>query len=166
MTRRTRTGCRGLLALALLCVVPAPAGAQVAHATAGALVGAAAGGYLSLGLAVASARTGHYAFSQEDLRWQLTPIPVLAIAGGVLGYQGGDGLRRAVTRGLVGFVGGGAIGTLAVALFGGAEEDVWTGAILGSGLGLLVGSVWGAASGSGQAGEPTPSLTISIPFGP
>lgn len=163
-----RTARRIVPALLLGALAPATARAQSGYAVAGALAGAAEGAYLTLALTTAAARTGHYVFTPSQALWQLTPIPVAAVAGGVLGYNDADRLWTSVGFGLVGFATGVAAGSIVGGLMGDGPESVWAGAIVGSGTGLLVGSLWGALRGLGddEGGVAIPDITLSIPFGP
>jgi len=151
---------------AALC--PARASAQAGAAAAGTVVGAAEGAYLTLALATAAARAGHFVFTPRQALWQLVPIPVAAVAGGTLGYHDTDRLGDAVAYGLAGFAAGAAVGSVLAALIGDGPENVWSGAILGSGTGLLVGSLWGALRNLGDDGDTiaVPAITLSIPFAP
>lgn len=157
-----------LFLVAALCPGPSPGvSAQEGPTAAGALLGAAGGTYLALGLTVAAARAGHYVHSPRSLGWQLTPIPAAAAAGAVLGHQGSDELAHAAWYGLLGFASGAVAGSIAGRLLWAESEGVWAGAILGSGLGLLAGSIWGAVEGPDEgAGGSVPVLGISIPVGP
>ncbi len=135
----------------------------------GALLGTAGGAYLSLALTTAAARAGHYAHSPGQAIWLLTPVPVGAVAGGIVGHQGEAHLRDAARVGLVGFAAGAAVGAVLGDLAWDRPEGAWSGALIGSGVGLLVGSVWGALlrGGDSRQDAPTlPSFTLAIPFGP
>jgi hypothetical protein len=144
-----------------------PAEGQAGHAVAGTLAGAAEGAYLTLALTTAAARTGHYVFAPSQALWQLTPIPVAAVAGGLLGYHDADRLRDSVRYGLVGFAAGAGAGSIVGVLLADGPEGVWTGAIVGSGIGLLVGSLWGALRSQDHGGGVgVPAVTLTIPFGP
>ncbi len=158
-----------VLALALsAALTPARASGQAGYAAAGTLAGAAEGAVLTLALATAAARAGHYVFTPSQALWQLTPIPVVAVAGGMLGYHDADRLRDSVRAGLVGFAAGVAAGSILGGLVGDDSESVWSGAIVGSGAGLLVGSLWGALRNLGDDGDSivVPGITLTIPFAP
>jgi hypothetical protein len=160
---------RILWSLALgVALCPARTTAQAGSAVAGTLAGAAEGTYLSLALATAAARAGHYVFTPRQALWQLTPIPLAAIAGGTLGYHDADRLRDAVRYGLAGFAAGAVAGSVLGSLVGDDRESTWAGAIVGSGAGLLVGSLWGALRDPGGDGDTTlvPVINLSIPFAP
>lgn len=160
-----RTAC----VIVLTVLLPRPASGQLDRAAVGTLLGAASGAYLSLALTTAAARAGHFAYSPRQAIWRLTPLPVVAAAGGVLGYRSGDRLRDAVGRGLVGFAAGTAVGALVGNLAWDGTEGVWSGAVIGSGAGLLIGSVWGAFRGGTDVDRSVPilaGLTLTIPFAP
>ena len=158
---------RATWTLVLALLAPLPAQAQTGSTVVGALLGTAGGSYLSLALTTAAARAGHYAYSPAQALWRAVPIPVGAVAGGVLGHQGDDRLRDSVLSGLVGFAAGTAVGALVGDLAWERPEGVWSGAIIGSGLGLLAGGLVGAFRGGGDEGGSTPAvLAMSIPVGP
>jgi len=158
-----------LWSLALgVALCPARASAQAGSAVAGTLAGAVEGTYLTLALTTAAARAGHYVFTPRQALWQLTPIPLMAIGGGVLGYHDAGRLRHAAGYGLAGFAAGALAGSVLGSLIGDGRESVWAGAIVGSGAGLLVGSLWGALRDLGADGDgiSVPEITLTIPFGP
>jgi len=157
------------LSLALgVALCPARASAQAGAAVAGTVAGAVEGAYLTLTLATAAARAGHYVFTPRQALWQLTPIPLMAVAGGTLGYHDVARLRHAVGYGLVGFAAGAVAGSVLGAVIGDDRESIWAGAIVASGAGLLAGSLWGALRDLGDGNDTTvvPAITLSIPLGP
>lgn len=163
-----RSSLRTACALAAALVLPASASAQVGSTAAGTLVGTAGGAYLSLALTTAAARAGHFAFSPRQGLWRATPIPVGAVAGAVVGYQGTDVLRNVVRGGLVGLAGGSLLGAAIGRLIWEGPEGVWSGAIIVGGVGLLAGSISGGLRADEDT-EDTPaafSFKVPIPFSP
>jgi len=148
---------------------PVPASAQAGPAVAGTVLGAAGGAYLSVALTTAAARAGLYAFSPRQALWLATPIPLGAVAGGVVGYRSRDALRGAAYGGLLGLAGGTLVGIAIGRLAWDEDEAVWASAIVTGGLGLLVGSLWGGLHDR-DVSEPAVlaghAITISLPFSP
>lgn len=140
--------------------------AQTGPAVAGVAIGALAGGYVSAGIVTARARADRYLFSYGDLRWELVPVPALAVAGGVLGARDSDLLRASSLGGLVGF-GAGTLAGLAVGrIVGDSPEHTWAGAIMGGAAGILVGSLAGGLGweeSGGAASFPLLSVRMGIP---
>jgi hypothetical protein len=160
---------RATCALVLALLLPTSLYGQAGPTAAGTLLGTAGGAYLSLALTTAAARAGHYVYSPKQGIWRMTPIPVGAVAGGVLGYQGADHLRDATRLGLVGFAAGTAVGAAFGSLVWEGAEGIWSGAVIGGGVGLLAGSVWGALRAGGGPDEDErvlPAFTIAIPITP
>jgi hypothetical protein len=155
--------------LVVVLLLPMSVAGQAGRVAVGTLLGAAGGSCLSLALTTAAARAGHYAYSPGQGIWRAVPIPVGAVAGGVLGYQGEDRLRDSVWFGIGGLAAGSAVGAVLGGLAWEGSEGVWSGALIGSGVGLLAGGLWGALRGAGEADEhlpAVPAIAIRIPYGP
>jgi hypothetical protein len=146
----------------------APAAAQTWPAVAGTLAGTAGGSYVSMALITARARAGHYVFTPSQGLLELAPIPLGAVAGGILGYRSQDRLRNTVGFGALGFVAGTTLGAALGAALSDTDEGMWSSVVVGGGVGLLVGSVWGAlrhvASSNDQTSSPAATFSLSVPW--
>jgi hypothetical protein len=153
-----------LLAVALaLPASAAEARAQVWDTAAGTALGAAGGVVVSMGLLAGGARLGHYLFSPSPLRWQALPIPVGALAGGVLGHRNPDRLWRGVGWGAGGLLAGAVAGAAAGRLAWGPDGGAWSGGLVGGAVGLLAGTLAGALTWEGDAPAPA-RMELSIPL--
>lgn len=139
----------------------------------GAGVGLAAGGYLTVGVAVAKSRTGDYVDSTGDiLGWETVPVIAGLSVGGAIGLWDAQRLWSTMIGGTV----GGAVGTGAGILIGnmvwGDSTGRWAGGVMGGAAGLAVGSLVGLALGGGgdadgadpEVGARGIPVGISIPF--
>jgi hypothetical protein len=167
-------GALALLTALAFATSPRPLQAQstVAKSAGGAAAGLVAGTYGMLAIYVTKARFGHYLFSAEDAlapRPELLPVVAGPITGAWLGQRSGTALGRSLGWGALGFAGGAAVGAGVGHLIWKDQEGRWAGAIIGSALGLLVGSVWGAHDGledsSGPDAPAVPALEFRIPLG-
>jgi hypothetical protein len=153
---------------------PSTASSQstVAKSAGGAAAGFVAGTYGMMAIYVTKARFGRYLFSFDDalaVRPEWIPVVAGPITGAWLGQRSGTALGRSLGWGGLGFAGGALVGTGVGHLIWKNDEGRWAGAIIGSALGLLVGSVWGAHDGlqesPGPLGPSGPALQVRIPFG-
>lgn len=147
---------------------PGRGAAQVGRATLGAAGGAAGGAWVTLGVVTASARAGRFVFSAEEMSWELAPVALGAVAGGVVGWRSGPRLRQAFSWSALGFAMGGALGAGAGFAASASSEDVWAGAVIGSAAGLLMGSLAGAlrAPTDPEVVGPALSIAFSLPWVP
>jgi hypothetical protein len=154
-----------LVVLSLLLPASATeARAQGWDAAAGATLGAGGGAVVSMGLLAAGARLGHYVFSPDPLRWQALPIPLGALAGGVLGHRNRDRLWRGVGWGAGGLLAGAVAGAAAGHLLWGSDGGAWSGGLVGGAAGLLAGTLAGVLTWEGGAHAPA-RVELSIPLG-
>ena len=162
-----------LLAATLGVARPATAEAQAVPAAYGLITGTISGVYVSTGIFVAKARAGSFLYSLEDaltVRWELAPAALMPLTGVVMGIDDGQRLAQSIKWGGIGFATGAAAG-LGVGLLlsnGEGRESEWSGAIIGSAAGLLVGSIYGALSydGDDEGGSAggLGSFTIRVPL--
>ncbi|MEQ9401280.1 MAG: hypothetical protein RJQ04_19090 [Longimicrobiales bacterium] len=140
--------------------------AQTVPAVAGAAVGALAGGLVSTAVITANARRGHYLYAPEQARWELLPVPVLAMGAAVVGARDGGRLWRATGWGGAGMVVGAALGAWAGHTAWDDPGGVWAGGVMGGAVGLLAGALIGAASYDGTDAAPlTLTLgTVGVPW--
>lgn len=148
-----------------LTVAPAPTRAQALESAAGAAIGSVGGAYLTMAVLTGGARAGRFLHTPTQMRWELLPVPLMGVAGGVLGYNSPDRLWRGVGWGAGGFVLGAAGGAVAGRILWGGSEGTWSGAVLGSATGMVVGAVLGALTWDDDDLEPL-RAQIRIPLGP
>jgi len=139
---------------------------RVATGAAGLAAGAVVGVWTTTAIYVAKARTGRYIFSPDDLirlRWETLPIATAPIAGAVLGASSPSTLGQTVIWGGLGFLAGAGAGALLGHAVWGTSQARWAGGIIGSGVGLIAGIVFGALRSGGEE-EPLPAMGVSIPI--
>ena len=142
-------------------VTPGRLAAQAGPAVVGTLVGAAGGAWVTAALVTARARAGHFLFRPKDIGWQLAPIPVLALGGGVLGAVESGRLTRSVTWAAVGFAAGAAVGAIAGSAASDDRQGAWAGAVVGAAVGILAGGVAGAL----RTAEDAPTELVLVRLG-
>lgn len=162
---RTSLARSGLLGLALLLQAPASASAQLGSAAGGVGAGLVGGAVVSMGVITLRARAGHYLFGADPFHWEVLPVPLAMVAGGVLGYQDPDRLRRAAGWGGGGMALGALGGALAGRLFWEGDEGPWAGALVGGAMGFLAGAVAGGLSWEDGGAAPL-SAGLRLPVGP
>lgn len=166
--RRGRLAWLPILAVLLWLCRAYPLAAQadrVATGAAGLAAGTVAGVWTTVSLYVAKARTGSYIFSADDLirlRPETLPIATFPIAGAVVGATSPSTLADVAIWGGLGFAAGAGLGLLTGHLVRGTSEARWAGGIIGSGVGMLAGVVFGALRSDG--GEAPAQMAISIPL--
>lgn len=111
---------------------------------AGGAAGVAAGGYLSLTVAVAEARAGRYLTSMEEfLGWRSAPVLIGGATGAALGLFDPARLQRTVIYGGAGMAAGLAAGLMLGPIFWDGPEARWAGGAIGVGAGMVVGTNYG-----------------------
>ncbi len=144
---RWRRALPAALALALLGAGGAPSDAHaqgVLPVLVGGGAGLFAGGYVSIGVITAEARTGRYLHSAEDaLGFRSLPV----LAGGATGVVLGAVDERRLYNAMLGSVAAGALGFGVGWIVGTQTSDdpgsPWAGAVIGSAAGILLGGVVG-----------------------
>jgi len=152
---------------------PHPAAAQTLPILAGVAGGAAAGGWTTIGMFIARARTGSFVFDAHDItqiRLETAPVLLFPVAGGLIGAQSPDRLRAVGAGAGLGAVGGAVVGIGIGAWVGDSPEAKWAGGIIGSAVGIVVGGVIGSTrsisdGGPASTGPEGSSFSISIPVG-
>ena len=137
-----------VLAVCCMCIcLPSvrPAEAQnLLAGAAGGAAGVAAGGYLSLAVAVAEARAGRYLTSMEEfLGWRSAPVLIGGATGAAVGLFDPPRLQRTVIYGAGGTAAGLAIGLVLGPVFWDGPEARWAGGAIGAGVGMVIGTNYG-----------------------
>jgi len=159
-----------LIALALVCVPAARAGAQVLRATAGAVGGLVAGVIVTTGTVVLEARMGRYIYSLDEMvaiRPEVIPVIAGPVIGALLGVKSPAALERAGVGAALGLAGGIVIGAVAGSVVWPTPEGRWAGGIIGGATGMLAGAILHATLGSGNdegPSAPTATFAIRLPW--
>ena len=168
MIRNART-IRPTIVLAAVVMLwqPSKASSQsVLGGAAGGVAGVAAGGYLSLSIAVAEARAGRYLTGMDEfLGWRSAPVIIGGATGAAVGFFDPDRLERTAIYGSAGTLGGIGLGLLVGPAIWPEPEGKWAGAAIGAGVGLVIGSNYGLFFAKGKSGKPdAESKTLSVPI--
>lgn len=157
------------LAILLTAALPQPARSQnLLAGAAGGAAGVAAGGYLSLSLAVAEARAGRYLTGMDEfLGWRSAPVLIGGATGAAIGFFDPPRLKRTVIYGGAGTAAGLAVGMLIGPWLWKTPEGRWAGGAIGAGIGMVIGSnygLWLAKDDDENRTSSTPVLPVMITF--
>lgn len=160
--------CAALAILLSILVTQQARSQNLLAGAAGGAAGVAAGGYLSLSLAVAEARAGRYLTGMDEfLGWRSAPVLIGGATGAAIGFFDPPRLKRTVVYGGAGTAAGLAAGMLIGPLLWKTPEGRWAGGAIGAGIGMVIGSnygLWLAKDGDENDGSNGAVLPVVITF--
>lgn len=170
MTVATELRSRGAaIAILMMILVPQKVTAQnLLAGAAGGAAGIAAGGYLSLSLAVAEARAGRYLVGMDEfLGWRSAPVLIGGATGAAIGLFDPPRLKRTVIYGGAGTAAGLAAGLVIGPLLWRTPEGKWAGGAIGAGIGMVLGTnygLWFAKDRDDKNDNDSPVLPIVLTY--
>lgn len=168
LTIRARCRCAALAIVLTTAVTQHALSQNFLAGAAGGAAGIAAGGYLSLSLAVAEARAGRYLTGMDEfLGWRSAPVLIGGATGAAIGFFDPPRLKRTVIYGGAGTAAGLAVGMLIGPLLWKKPEGRWAGGAIGAGIGMVIGSnygLWLAKDGDENKGSNAPVMPVVLTF--